>query len=83
VNGPVVVYRRVDYLHGFAFEAVGDLLERPSLLVLDRALEKLLAVLSLNSFAALIIGRAGDEIVRLQQPIERRLGDSILPMRLT
>jgi hypothetical protein len=42
VNGAVVVDRRVDYLHGLAFEAVGDLLERPSLFVLDRALDKLL-----------------------------------------
>ena len=30
VNGAMVVDRRVDYLHGLAFEAVGDLLERPS-----------------------------------------------------
>jgi hypothetical protein len=37
VKGAVVVDRRVDYLHGLSFEAVGDLLERPGLLVLDRA----------------------------------------------
>ena len=30
VKGAVVVDRRVDYLHGLAFEAVGDLLERPA-----------------------------------------------------
>ena len=41
VNGAVVVDRRVDYLHGLAFEAIGDLLKRPSLLVFDRALDKL------------------------------------------
>ena len=29
VNGAVVPNRRVDYLHGLAFEAIGDLLERP------------------------------------------------------
>ena len=29
VKGAVVVDRRVDYLHGLAFEAVGDLLECP------------------------------------------------------
>jgi hypothetical protein len=28
-------------LHGLAFEAIGDLLKRPSLLVFDRALDKL------------------------------------------
>ena len=36
VNGAVVVDRRVDYLHGLALEAVGDLLECPGLLVLSR-----------------------------------------------
>ena len=30
VKGAVVVDRRVDYLHGLSFEAVGDLLERVS-----------------------------------------------------
>ena len=45
VKGAVVVDRRVDYLHGLAFEAVGDLLERPALLILDRALDKLLGQL--------------------------------------
>jgi hypothetical protein len=29
VNGAVVPNRRVDYLHGLAFEAIGDLLESP------------------------------------------------------
>jgi hypothetical protein len=28
VNGAVIVDRRVDYLHGLAFEAIGDLLKR-------------------------------------------------------
>jgi hypothetical protein len=28
VSGAVIVDRRVDYLHGLAFEAIGDLLER-------------------------------------------------------
>ena len=42
VKGAVVVDRRVDYLHGLSFEAVGDLLECPRLLVLDRALDELL-----------------------------------------
>ena len=37
VNGAMIINRRVDYLHGLAFEAIGDLLECPSLLVLDRA----------------------------------------------
>jgi len=37
VKRAVVVDRCVDYLHGLAFEAIGDLLECPSLLVLDRA----------------------------------------------
>jgi hypothetical protein len=41
LKGAVVVDRCVDYLHGLAFEAVGDLLERPTLLVLNRALDKL------------------------------------------
>ena len=41
-NGAAVVDRRVDYLHGLAFEAIGDLLERPSLFILDRVLDKLL-----------------------------------------
>src|SRR5215831_6319261 len=41
VKGAVVVDRRVDDLHRLAFEAVGDLLERPGLLILDRALDKL------------------------------------------
>ena len=41
VYGAMVVDRRVDYLHGLAFEAIGYLLERPGLLVLDRALDKL------------------------------------------
>jgi hypothetical protein len=45
VKGAVVVDRRVDYLHGLAFEAIGDLLEGPSLLVLDRTLNKLLGEL--------------------------------------
>ena len=33
--------RRIDYLHGFAFEAIGDLLNA-ALLILDCALDKLL-----------------------------------------
>ena len=37
VKGAVVVDRCVDYLHRLAFKAIGDLLERPTLLVLDRA----------------------------------------------
>jgi hypothetical protein len=45
VNGAMIINRRVDYLHGLAFEAIGDLLERPGLLVLDRALDKLLGQL--------------------------------------
>ena len=50
----MVVDHRVYYLHGPAFELIGDLLKRPSLLVLDRALDKLLGeavefVLSLSS----------------------------------
>jgi hypothetical protein len=42
VKGAVVVDRRVDYLHGLPLETVGDLLEGPGLLVLDRALNQLL-----------------------------------------
>jgi hypothetical protein len=30
----------IDLLRGFAFQAIGNLLERPTLLVLDRALEE-------------------------------------------
>jgi hypothetical protein len=41
----------IDLLRGLAFEAIGDLLEGPGLLVLDRALDKLFgeAVISLIS----------------------------------
>ena len=56
VNGAVVVDRRVDYLHGLAFKAVGDLLERPSLLVLDRALDKLLGE-AVDSLALVLVLR--------------------------
>jgi hypothetical protein len=42
VAGAVIVDRRVDHLHRLAFEAIGDLLERPALLILDRALDELL-----------------------------------------
>jgi hypothetical protein len=41
LNGAVVIDRRVDYLNGLAFEAIGDLLKRPALPVLDRALDEL------------------------------------------
>jgi phosphate uptake regulator len=37
-----VIYRRIDDLHGLALEMVGDLLEGPALLVLERALDELL-----------------------------------------
>jgi hypothetical protein len=37
VNGAVIVDCRVDHLHGFAIEAIGDLLEGPALLVHDAA----------------------------------------------
>jgi hypothetical protein len=40
VNGTVIVDCRVDDLHRLAFEAISDLLERPALLVLDRALDE-------------------------------------------
>jgi len=46
VKGAVVIDRRVDYLHRLAFEAIGNLLERPGLLILDRALDKLLGQFS-------------------------------------
>ena len=42
VKGAVVVDRRVDYLHGLSLKAIGDLLERPRLLILDRAFDELL-----------------------------------------
>jgi hypothetical protein len=42
VNGAVIVDRRVDYLHGLAFEAIGDLLEGPALLVHERTFDELL-----------------------------------------
>ena len=56
MNGAVVVGRRVDYLHGLAFEAIGDLLERPTLLVLDRTLDKLLGQL-VDLLALLLVVR--------------------------
>jgi hypothetical protein len=42
VKGAVVVDRRVNHLHRLAFQAIGDLLKCPALLVLDRALDELL-----------------------------------------
>jgi hypothetical protein len=42
VNGAVIVDRRVDYLHGLAFEPIGDLLEGPALLVHERTFDELL-----------------------------------------
>jgi hypothetical protein len=56
VNSAVIVDRRVDYLHGFAFEAIGDLLERPTLLILDGALDKLLGQL-VDLLALLLVVR--------------------------
>ena len=56
VNGAVIVDRRVDHLHGLAFEAIGDLLERPTLLVLDRTLDKLLGQL-VDLLALLLVVR--------------------------
>ena len=56
MNGAVVVHRRVDDLHGLAFEAIGDLLERPALLVLDRTLDKLLGQL-VDLLALLLVVR--------------------------
>ena len=56
MNGAVVVDRRVDYLHGLAFEAIGDLLESPGLLVLDRALDELLGQL-VDLLALLLVVR--------------------------
>jgi hypothetical protein len=45
VNGAVIVDRRVDDLHGLALQAVGDLLERPALLVHERTFDELLGQL--------------------------------------
>jgi hypothetical protein len=56
LNGAVVVDRRVDYLHGLAFEAVDDLLKRPTLLVLDRALDELLGE-AVDLLALLLVAR--------------------------
>ena len=42
VNGAVIVDRRVGHLHELAFEAIGDLLECPALLVHERTFDKLL-----------------------------------------
>ena len=52
----MVVDRRVDYLHGLAFEAIGDLLERPGLFVFDRALDELLGEL-VDLLALLLVVR--------------------------
>ena len=52
----MVIDRRVDYLHGLAFEAIGDLLESPGLLVLDRALDELLGQL-VDLLALLLVVR--------------------------
>jgi hypothetical protein len=64
VNGAVLVDRRVDYLHRLAFQAVGDLLERPALLVLNRALDKL-------------FGRNKINPARLPEGIRRRAATAI------
>jgi len=64
VYGAMVVDCRVDYLHWLAFEAIGDLLERPALLVLDRALDKLLwgqQRSKSRSTARLLEGRINDD----------------------
>ena len=42
MNGAVIVDRRVGHLHELAFEAIGDLLECPALLVHERTFDKLL-----------------------------------------
>jgi hypothetical protein len=41
----VIVDRCVDHLHRLAVKAIGNLLEGPALLVLDRALDELLGEL--------------------------------------
>ena len=73
MKGAVVVDRCVDYLHGLAFEAVGDLLERPSLLVLDRALDKLLG--EAVDFLALVLVLRVDAV----QFQSQRVGEYFLP----
>jgi hypothetical protein len=42
VKRAAVIDCRLDHLHRLAFESIGDLLERPALLVLDCALDELL-----------------------------------------
>ena len=73
VKGAVVVDRCVDYLHGLAFEAVGDLLERPALLVLDRALDELLGQL-VDLLALLLVVRIDSVQFEAQ-----RVGEYLLP----
>ena len=75
VNGAVIVDRRVDYLHGLAFEAIGDLLERPTLLVLDRALDKLLG--ELVDLLALLL------VVWIDAIEAQRIGEYCLPRLAT
>jgi hypothetical protein len=77
VNGAVIVDRRVDHLHGLAFEAIGDLLERPALLILDGALDKLLG--QLVDLLALLL------VIRID-PVQfeaQRIGEYFLPRLAT
>ena len=73
MNGAVVVDRRVDHLHGLAFEAIGNLLECPGLLVLDRALDKLLGE-AVDSLALVLVLRV--DAVQFQS---QRVGEYFLP----
>jgi hypothetical protein len=81
-----VIDRRVDDLHGLALEAVGDLLEGPALLVLERALDELLGE-AVDLFALVLvlrvdaIQRVGEDL--LTRPSTRIARDALLLNPLT